>query len=83
MPKVDTKGILALFIGVLVLVSVVDGVFDFIDDAVQELNESYTTAGKPKVGNLLVKGWDLMQLVIGIGLIVLAGTWLTKQSGSM
>ena len=83
MPKVDIKGVLALFLGVFVLFTIVNAVYGLINTAVEALNVTMTTAGHASEGALVITGWGILQLIIGVGAVILGGSWLMKQADGL
>jgi len=81
--KVGISEILTLMIGFFVLFLVVEALYSTVNDAVDSLNSTMTTAGYSTAGNLVVYGWKVFQYVIGLGALILAGAVIVKKAKSI
>ncbi len=81
MASVDTKGIVKMFIGIFVLFVIVNAIYGTVNQSVTDLNDTMTAAGNPTEGNLVVRGWQILQLVLGVGAILLGAKELQKRAG--
>jgi hypothetical protein len=80
MPKLDIGGVVALFIGVFILFTLVEALYGTVNTAVDTLNATMTDAGYSTAGNMVVYGWKIMQYVVGLGALIIGAKWLTSKA---
>jgi len=81
--SVGISEIVSLMIGFFVLFLIVEAIYSTVNDAVDNLNSTMTTAGYDTAGNLVVYGWKVFQYVVGLGALILAGTVIVKKAKSL
>lgn len=83
MGKVDIKTTVMLFIGVFVLFTVVNAIFSTTNTAVTTLNETMNTAGYTTEGNLVVTGFQVLILVLGLGAVILGAKTIMEHANKL
>lgn len=85
MPKtnLDIGSIVALFIGVFILFTLVDALYSTVNDAVTALNETMTTGGYATAGNMVIYGWKILQYVVGLGALIIGAKVLVDKAKSL
>lgn len=80
MGKVDVSGYIMIFIGVFLLMTVVNALFSTTNTAVTTLNSTFTTAGYTNEGNLLITGFQLVLLTVGLGMLIVGVAKVIKDA---